>query len=244
MLLFFSYESKWNRAALLLVSGETYILVGEGTIQKSETGALERTGCLYLQSEDNETYLGVWLCKLSALMRVRLLAHNRYSASRSQFENAQDWFPSPTIVFSSGIHSGCGRKEGSTIQRIACMVAPHPWEMNLQTRGRGLCGSWTGFIAVRIESSLYPQHPPSAGPGRQATRSSAEMQALGFPGGTSSTEPTCQYRRHKGHGFDPWVRKIPWTRTWQPMPVFLPGESHVQRSLAGYNPQDRRVGHD
>ena len=35
-------------------------------------------------------------------------------------------------------------------------------------------------------------------------------------------------------GFDPWVREIPWRRAWQPTPVFLPGESHGQRSLAGY----------
>ena len=31
----------------------------------------------------------------------------------------------------------------------------------------------------------------------------------------------------------PWVRKIPWRRAWQPTPVFLPGESHGQRSLVG-----------
>ena len=41
-------------------------------------------------------------------------------------------------------------------------------------------------------------------------------------------------RRHKRHGFDPWVRKIPWTRKWQPTSVFLPGKFHGQRSLAGY----------
>ena len=29
-----------------------------------------------------------------------------------------------------------------------------------------------------------------------------------------------------------------------PAPVFLPGESHGQRSLGGYSPRDRRVGHD
>ena len=34
-----------------------------------------------------------------------------------------------------------------------------------------------------------------------------------------------------GHGFDPWVRKIPWRRARQPSPVFSPGESHRQRSL-------------
>ena len=42
----------------------------------------------------------------------------------------------------------------------------------------------------------------------------------------------CQCRRHKRHGFSPWVGKIPWL----PTPVFLPGESHGQRSLAGYSP--------
>ena len=31
--------------------------------------------------------------------------------------------------------------------------------------------------------------------------------------------------------FDPWDRKLPWRRKWQPTPVFLPGESHGQRSL-------------
>ena len=33
--------------------------------------------------------------------------------------------------------------------------------------------------------------------------------------------------------FDPWVGKIPWRKAWEPIPVFLPGESHGQRSLAG-----------
>ena len=40
----------------------------------------------------------------------------------------------------------------------------------------------------------------------------------------------------KRHRFDPWVRKIPWKRAWQITPVFLPGESHGQRSLTCYGP--------
>ena len=36
--------------------------------------------------------------------------------------------------------------------------------------------------------------------------------------------------------FNLWVEKIPWRRAWQPTPVFLPGESHGQRSLADCNP--------
>ena len=36
--------------------------------------------------------------------------------------------------------------------------------------------------------------------------------------------------------FDPWVRKIPWSKKWQPTPVVLPGKSHGPRSLVGYSP--------
>jgi len=35
--------------------------------------------------------------------------------------------------------------------------------------------------------------------------------------------------------FNPRVRKIPWSRKWQPAPVFLPGKFHGHRSLMGYN---------
>ena len=40
--------------------------------------------------------------------------------------------------------------------------------------------------------------------------------------------------------FNPWVRKSPWRRKWQPTPVLLPGESHGQRSLVGYSPQGHK----
>ena len=45
-----------------------------------------------------------------------------------------------------------------------------------------------------------------------------------------------QCRNSRRPGFDPWIRKIPWRREWLPTPVFLPGEFHGQRSLAGYSP--------
>ena len=62
----------------------------------------------------------------------------------------------------------------------------------------------------------------------------------GFPGGDSGKESTCQCRRRKRRGFDPWVRKIPWRRKWQPPLVFLPGAFHGQRSLVGYNPRGHK----
>ena len=39
----------------------------------------------------------------------------------------------------------------------------------------------------------------------------------GFTGGAGGKEPTCQCRRHKRHGFNPWVRKIPWKRHGNPL---------------------------
>ena len=46
----------------------------------------------------------------------------------------------------------------------------------------------------------------------------------------SGKESTCNA------GFNHWVRKIPWKREWLPIPVFLPGEFHGQRSMVGYSP--------
>ena len=59
----------------------------------------------------------------------------------------------------------------------------------------------------------------------------------GLPRWLNGQASACKCRRCR---FDPWVGKIPWRRTWQPTPVFLPGESHGQRSLAGYSPWGRK----
>ena len=55
----------------------------------------------------------------------------------------------------------------------------------------------------------------------------------GFPGGSNGKRICLQCRRPR---FDPWVRKMPWRREWLTTPIFLPGEVHGQRSLAGYSP--------
>ena len=54
----------------------------------------------------------------------------------------------------------------------------------------------------------------------------------GLPWWFHGRESACQCRRQE---FEPWVRKIPWRREWQPMTVFLPGEFHGQRRLTGYS---------
>ena len=64
------------------------------------------------------------------------------------------------------------------------------------------------------------------------------MDCCGLPCSSDGKESACQCRRFR---FNPWVRKIPWRREWQPTPVFLPGESHRERSLAGYSPWGRKT---
>ena len=65
-------------------------------------------------------------------------------------------------------------------------------------------------------------------------------QPFGLPQWLKRKRICLQCRRHKRCGFDPWVRKIPWRRKWQPTPVFLPRKSRGQRSLEGYSPQDHK----
>ena len=45
-------------------------------------------------------------------------------------------------------------------------------------------------------------------------------------GGSVVKKSLCQYMRHRRHGFNPCVKKIPWRRKWQPTPVFFPGKFH------------------
>ena len=54
-----------------------------------------------------------------------------------------------------------------------------------------------------------------------------------LPKSPSGKESVYQCRRHR---FDSWVRKILWRKKWQPIPIFLPGESYGQRSLTGHSP--------
>ena len=46
-----------------------------------------------------------------------------------------------------------------------------------------------------------------------------------------------QCRKHRRRGYNPWVGMIPWSKEWQPTPVFFPGEIHGQKSLVGSSPK-------
>ena len=58
-----------------------------------------------------------------------------------------------------------------------------------------------------------------------------------LPSGSDGVESACNAG---GPGFDPWDGTIPWRREWPPTRVFLPGESHGQRSPGGYGPQGHK----
>ena len=68
-----------------------------------------------------------------------------------------------------------------------------------------------------------------------------QSRVVGFPRGSVVKNPPAS----AGNRFNPWVRKIPWKRKWQPTPVFLPGEFHGQKSLAGHSPWScKRIRHE
>ena len=68
------------------------------------------------------------------------------------------------------------------------------------------------------------------------SNSVSESSVLGLPRWLSSKESACQCRRCSQETWIQSLGKIPWRRAWHPTPVFLPGESHGQRSLVGYSP--------
>ena len=97
--------------------------------------------------------------------------------------------------------------------------------------GEGLHWVPTGFT----EGLSGPPHPSSVSVGLACYAEGEDRNYLrhSFPGSSDSKESACSAG---DPGFDPWVGKIPWRMAWQPTPVFLPGESHGQRSLMDYSP--------
>ena len=96
----------------------------------------------------------------------------------------------------------------------------------------------SSILAWRIPWTEEPGRLQSMG--LQKNGHNSATFSFGFPGG-SDGRVCLQCGRP---WFDPWVEEIAWKRKWQPAPVFLPGKSQEWRSLAGYSPWGRRVGHD
>ena len=63
---------------------------------------------------------------------------------------------------------------------------------------------------------------------------------MNIPRCHSDKDSACSTGDIRDLGLIPGWGKLHWRRAWQPTPVFLPGESHGQRSLAGYGPWGRK----
>ena len=112
------------------------------------------------------------------------------------------------------------------LQELRVWVFPDSWS-GVASLFSGLIGFEkvkSGIIAILLQLIWQAQ--------AQSFIVGSYIMHLAFPSGPSGKEPSCQCRRHETW-FDLWVRKIPWRRAWQPTPVFLPRESHGQRSLVG-----------
>ena len=133
----------------------------------------------------------------------------------------------PTKAGDMGWIPGQGRYHMLWSSWSSCHTATEPmlWSPRAATPGahkpQSLCSTTRETTTMR---SLYPA--TKSGPLTRtrsflvAQRQRIHRQCMGL-------------RRCR---LDPWVQKIPWRRVWQPIPVFLPGESHGQRSLTGYSP--------
>ena len=96
----------------------------------------------------------------------------------------------------------------------------------------------SSVLAWRIPRMGEPGGLPSMGSQRvrynwSDLAAAAAAAAGGFPRWLSSKESACRCSKYRTCRFDSWVGKSSWRRKWQPIPVFLPEESHGQRSLAG-----------
>ena len=126
--------------------------------------------------------------------------------------------------------------------RLPCPVSEKPVSITLMHPGSnmhklGFCLKWKGRTKpLSQKSNIWPLEPT-----RDQVIGLSRINHIVywcFPsGGASGKESTCQCKKQ---GSNPWIRKIPWRRAWLPSPVFLPGESHGQRSLAGYSPRGRK----
>ena len=108
------------------------------------------------------------------------------------------------------------------------------WKVNVKSLSRVwlLVTPWTAAyeaLSMGFSRQEYWSGVPQPSPFLKNTTA-----LMGLPGGTSGKEPICHCRRHKRCGFNPWIRKIPWSKNWQSTPLVLPGESHGQRSLMEY----------
>ena len=133
-----------------------------------------------------------------------------------------------------------GRGQGETQQ------APAPQRLCVQTledlmrsfiatvQDQGVCRAWSPLLWLQI---IFLASFSASFNFASDNFLTALPLISGFPHSLVGKESACNAG---GLGLIPGLGRFPWRRKWQPTPVFLPGEFHGQRSLAGYSPWGRK----
>ena len=143
----------------------------------------------------------------------------------------------------------------STVNSSRCESSPHfvnckrrtlpPQELlkrlkETQVESAWPCASDTVSAQHTVPAVMgVPSQTPKGSAGLSGPLSLAHYEASASPV-AQRQRVHVQCRSCRRLGFDLWVRKTPWGRTRQPTLVFLPEESHGQRSLAGHSPWGRK----
>ena len=155
-----------------------------------------------------------------------------------------------------------GRSTGLWLQQLCCFHTAFP--RNPKWSGSPMCSPWVSIhLPLRrgmgcngggfrgcVHHSMKPSHRPLVTQQHSGVFPSRNYVYLfcvsvcfcllflvtvekGFPGGSDGKNSSC----NAGDlGWIPRWGRSPGRREWQPTPVFLPGEFHLQRSLASYSP--------
>ena len=148
------------------------------------------------------------------------------------------WTGKSGVLQSMGLHRVGQDWWPNWTELKACLVVTIGEAILLPSSG------WRSVMLLNIPQCT--QHSPLQQSHPDQNLNSVEFGKLsiglkGLPKCLNGKESICQCRRCR---FDPWVKKIPWRRKWQPTPLFLPGISHGQRSLVSYSLWSGRDGHD
>ena len=114
---------------------------------------------------------------------------------------------------------------------------PHPWDSPGKNTGVG-CHFLLQCMKVKSESEVAQSCPTLSDP-MDCSLPGSSVHGI-FQARVLEWVAIAFSRRHKRRRFDPWVKKIPWSRKWQPTPVLLPGKSQGRRSLVGCRPWGRK----